>query len=297
MLRNKHQIKQDIDMMHDMKSLSEVYEEISVMKMQRVRGGVLSTRTFLEALAEVYYDVKVNYEKEIERAQKHKRGPSQFMKNGKTVSLLLTSNAKLYGEIIPKIFNLFIENYEKEKTDVVIIGRYGKDLFDAAKKDSEYKFYDFPDNDVTLSNILPVVGYILHYEKVYVYYGRFANVITQTPVKTTLSGENIFKDLENQIQYQEKNPDEDKKIIFGFEPSLEGILGFFEAQILYSLFHQTVSETQLSREGSRVLAMERALSNIEREENVLKKQQLHLAKVIDNKKQLESLSGMSLWRK
>ena len=127
----------------------------------------------------------------------------------------------------------------------------------------------------------------MNYEKVEVYYGKFGNVVTQDPIATSVTGDDIFE-----AESTDKTPREDR---FIFEPALEKIFHFFETQIMANLFSQTLLENQLSRHASRVNAMEEALVHIEEESkklNVLKNRVKHF---MQNKKQLETVSGIAIW--
>ena len=82
---------------------------------------------------------------------------------------------------------------------------------------------------------------------------------------------------------------------FIFEPLLEKIFHFFETEIMANLFSQTLLENQLARHASRVNAMEEALVHIEEEAKKLNRQKVRLKHLIQNKKQLETMSGIVLW--
>lgn len=289
---NKYAIKEESELVDTFKMLAQAYEEISVIKMQRVRSSVLSTRDFLDELSQVFADVKSSYQQEIQimlnkKKRKVKINPLTLLsKKRKTVAVLLTPNSKLYGDIINRVYYLFIEESKKNSYDIVIVGKRGKELLDQQQPGLKYKYFELPDDNVTFEDLKPVFSYITDYEKVYVYYGLFNNVITQTPVVSNVTGEQALisekKDKINQIKYI-------------FEPSLEKIFTFFQNQVFTSLFKQTVHEAELSRLASRITAMEQALSNIETTEQRLKEDVSRLKKLSANKRQLDTFSGIGLW--
>ena len=59
-----------------------------------------------------------------------------------------------------------------------------------------------------------------------------------------------------------------------------------------NLFAQTLLENQLARHASRVNGMEEALVNIEEEGKKLNQQRTRLKHLMQNKKQLETISGV-----
>lgn len=287
---NKAQLNKEKQFISTLKLLAEAYEEISVIRMQRVRNSVLTTRDFLSSLAEVFRDVKSSYQKEIARRQKNKKGNllTKSIKNGKTVSVLLSSNNKLYGDIVSRVFDLFMESIKNQQTDIVIVGRIGKVLFDEKNTGRTYTYFEIPDQNPKLENLKPILAFVVPYEKILVYYGQFANMINQVPVSTEVSGAESLEIRESQ---------DTPKTQFFFEPSLETILQFFENQVFTSLLKQVVDESELSRLASRIKSMEDSLGNIEKQEQKLKLETFRSRHLIENSKQIQRLSGISLWRR
>lgn len=306
-MQNKYKLKSEIEAVKGLRLLAQAYEEIAVNKMQRVRSSVLSTREFLDKLSEVFTDIKSSYKREIarflEKKKKVKSGGevslvrqgriSPALKNGKTLSIFVSSNAKLYGDIILKVFRLFMDDLKKDVTDVMIVGAYGKELFEAQKTGKQYAYFTLSDKNVTLEELKPIMEYIAPYEGVRVYYGKFLNVVMQEPVQTSVTGEEEL--AEKEAQEQGENQKEKKRTLFGFEPSLEHILNVFETQVLLSLFKQTLHESELSRLASRITSMEEALGNIDKRQKELGYIKRRFKQLIENKKQIETLSGISLW--
>lgn len=291
-MQNRSTIISSIELVGALKMLVESYEEISVVKMQKSRSSVLSTRDFLSGLSDVFKDVRYSFESEVKRLlEKEKKEVAKIsfktsLKNNKRVSVLLSANAHLYGDVVKKVYYLFLDNTSKIETDIVIIGKIGKSLFDASERKKEYAYFDLPDEKVTLENLQAVVAHISKYEYVDVYYGQFVNVISQIPVSSGISGEHPLDLHSEQARKAE---------YFDFEPSFDKIYFFFENQVFFALFKQTVHETELARLASRVNAMEGALTHIEKTEKDLVSQKRRLKKMIDNRKKIETLSGMSLW--
>lgn len=290
-MQNRKQIEKDINLIGSFKGLAQAYEEISVTKMQRVRGKVLSTRAFLNDLSNVFADVKNSYASEIEQLiTHHKKGVFSFntnKKNGQTIAVLVSSNNKLYGDIGKKVFRYFMENVRNSNPDIYIIGRVGREYYEASDNKKEYKYSDFPEDNSSKESLSEVVKILEQYETVNVYYGQFVNVIRQNPVVANVTGTKTLEEVKG-------NP---KKVVkFFFEPSLEYVLTIFENQIFGSLFRQTLHESELSHVTSRIQQMETALENIENSQKKLNKRRRLLIKRQDAAKRLQRLSGISLWK-
>ncbi len=288
-------INENLEALNSLKDLAESYEEIAVVRMQKIKDSVLKTRDFLAELSDVFVDLKSSYDREVkDLLAKRKTGDKTILpllqKNGKTLMVYLSSNGRLYGSVTQKTYKLFIKDLkepEGQKADLLIIGTAGKEMFEASPSFRPFTFFDIPDVGVDLVHIKDLMRKFLQYEKVHVYYGKFDNVINQTPIGTSITGENIF---ESEVIETVKREDR-----FIFEPILEKIFYFFETQIIANLFSQTLLENQLARHASRVNAMEEALIHIDEESKKLTAAKRLIKHQMQNKKQIETIAGLAIW--
>lgn len=291
-MSTKSKLTEDFEAANSLRFLAQAYEQISVVKMQQIRRSVLKTRDFLDRLADVFVDVKGSYKDKILELIKKKKNTtgvtsfSTLAKNDKSAAVLISANTRLYGSIVYQIFDAFSKFIKEQKgTDIVIVGKIGKELFEAVDKRS-YDYFELPDNDVSFAQLESLIGKILNYQKVTVFYGQFINVLNQSPKALEITGE---QSLDDRITEQER------KLHFLFEPSLENILNFFETQFFTSSFKQTVNETQLARYASRIDAMEQAMVSIDKRIKNIKYLKLRAIKDAQNKKQQQTIAGISLW--
>ena len=306
-MRKNNPVSQELIVVNDFKALATAYQEISVMKMQEVKGRVIKSREFLEGLSGVFNEVKASYHKQIENlAKKNKKKfstkltTSAMQKNGKEILILLSANTKLYGEIINKTFRLFVQETEKNPAaEIAIVGHLGKEMYDQQENKRAYKYYEIPDVKVQIEHLKQLISDVLPYERVKVFYGKFENVINQLPEMQMISGEQDLAQAKQEAEETNKKKEKNKEqpFTFFFEPSLETILNFFEAQIFSSLMNQTVHENELARYASRIKAMEESLGNINGTIKRLRSAERRLASLEANRKQLAALSGVSLWNK
>ncbi len=287
-MQNKNKTASDLELVGTLKMLAEAYEEVSVLKMQKVRGSVLTTREFLDGLSSVFVDVKRNYGSKIQKLiDKKKYSPDTTFStrnhNGKVLSVFLSANSKFYGDIVRRIFDVFIADIQKKNSDVLIIGKMGKELMEGSKFKKNYFYLDLPDGQVEMDDLQPIVDTLVQYEKVDVYYGRFSNMVNQLPTMSNVSGQDIL---------DTKDTSPEKVVQYAFEPSMEEILDFFENQVFVSLFKQTVNEAELARLASRIRAMEEALGNIEKLEPQIRRESRIYKRSLQNKKQLEVMTSV-----
>jgi ATP synthase F1 gamma subunit len=288
----KKLIQEELEALQSIKDLAQSYEEIAIVRMQKIRDSVLKTRDFLADISDVYVDLKASYNREVkDLMQKIKLGGHGLMptlqKKNKTLFVYLAANGGLYGAVTQKTYRLFIQVLSKTKredVDVAIIGNAGRTMYENSGNDRPYEYFEIPDTSVEISHIKKLMKKFLQYEKVDIFYGKFGNVVKQNPIETSISGEDIFE-----TETLTNVPREDR---FIFEPSLQKIFHFFQTQIMANLFSQTLLENQLARHASRVNAMEEALGHIEEETKKLNREKVRAKHLVDNKKQLETISGV-----
>lgn len=279
---DQRQLKTNFDFLETIRSLCVAYEQISVMKMKKIKNAVLYTRNFYDELFEVYLQMKETYKNQVmDLAKKNKiKDPERLLlmgKNEKTVAVLLSANNKLYGDILNKVFYKFIEETKNQNTDLVIIGRLGKEMYDDLGKPKPYTYFEIPDTDLTVSDLKPVINSIIKYSKINVFFGRYENFFSQLALNKNISGD-IMMGNDRDLK--------DNKFYY-FEPSLEKILLFFETQIFSNFFKQTAYEGQLARYASRISAMEQALGAIEKEEKITTNLKIKAHNSLMEKKQNE----------
>ncbi len=287
-MAEQKKLKEDIAVNKDFDMLTRSYQEHALGQINFARYSVLYARDFSENLAEIFANVKTSYLRGVVK----KNIKNVVKKNGKDIWILITANNKLYGDIIIKTANLYISKVKAsnlDKIDLTIVGRQGKSIFDQANLGKPYEYYEITDTNVAAGNLKKLSDKLLFYENVYVFYARYDNLISQSPIQVSLSGD--IPDVDP------KDKEAMRKQHYLFEPKIEEILSFFENQILSLLFNQVVQEAQLARFASRISAMETAQNNIQSQLDALKRQDKLYKKMAMNKKQTELLAGRALWNK
>ncbi len=285
----KKDVYQEIDNLSGLRGMIETYEEIAASRIKRTRESVLKSRYFLDDLTLVFGDVKSSYKKEIDALMKKNKvkDPSKisfFVKNGKTLYVLLSANTGLYGSIVRDTFNLFIDEYKKEPSDIVIIGRQGLNMYQNELKSKNYVYFDFPDSDVDSDTLKKIIAYLINYQKIVVFFGKFQSIVTQKPTMSDISGN---PEISGETQASMK---------YFFEPSIEKILAFFEQEIFSSIFEQTVRESQLAKFAARITTLDTSTENIKRRLGQMLYEKNKITHAEENKKQQQTFLSMTLWR-
>ncbi len=287
--KNIRQLDLEIELTRSIQLLAKTYEELAVMQMQRVRKSVENTRRFTDELNKIYSEVKFSYRKKILSNSKGKLKDgrvsfSTLNKNGKKLALLITPDHRFTGNIARKVFYPFYEYINTENCDVAVIGKIGKEMFSQTGFAHNFIFINLPESPDS-DSLDKIFQYMLNYESIEVFHGKFINLINQIAVKQNLTGDELESEDYDAVRSEE----------YLFEPNAEKILNFFEEQIFGTLFKQILSEATLSRLGSRISAMESATNNAGVSVKALNKSRNAFVKALDNKKQLQRISGISIW--
>ena len=289
---NKKNIQLEADFLENLNDLCVAYEQISVMKMKEIKDKVFYTREFYSQLDEVYIRLKKTYHHQVETLfKKHKIKDLQKMlllgKSEKRAVVFIAANNRFYGDILNKVFSLFLKDVKETKDEIIIIGSLGKSMYDNLGPGKDYQYFAVGDEvNITLENLKAIIKTLAKYSKVDVYYGQYENFFSQKATTTNITG-----DLDSS-----KDDGKKEESFYYFEPDLEKILIFFETQIFASLFKQTVYESQLARYASRIGAMEEALVAVDKQKEKNIRERRKLANFITEKKQRERVSQFFLRR-
>lgn len=298
-MATRQQISSEIELLLGLGGLVEAYQQIAASRMRRIREAVVSKRDFLQEIAQIFQQVKASYEKEIVKLMQEKkilRGEevtklTLLQRNGRTAYVLLTANTGLYGDVVRKTTDLFFDYQRRGDGDPVIIGRFGRALFEHTFPQVEYTYFDFPDNKIELEHFSWIAEHLIRYKRIFVFHGQFKNIVSQEPVVSSVSGD----ELTIPGQEEQEKIKEEERLDFLFEPTLEDVMVFFENEIVALILEQAVFEGQLAKFASRMWIMEKAQENIEKGLEKMQSLKRLVKHREDNKKQQEVISGRSLW--
>ena len=287
---NLKQIIIEVEDLFNMKALVSTYEEIASMKMQKLRGNVMTSRTFISELAEIYQEIAATYKEQIiellkQRKKVNKNSLSVRKGNGKTACVFLSANSGLFGQILRKTYKEFADYTTKHSAEPVILGKFGKTLFEEQFPGRQFIYFPLGEAASMRDLFKNILEGLLVYENVVIFYSRFESMASQYVAMLDFSGEQNAGAENSNVTVQ-----------YLFEPSLETVLDFFEKQIFSSILDQTFTESDLARYAARMVILDSAMENIDNKlKGVDLKRRIAVHKVI-NKKQVETLTSMSLWK-
>jgi F-type H+-transporting ATPase subunit gamma len=284
---NLKEIVKEIEELFNMRYLVGAYEEIASMRMRKIRNSVLVHREFSEELAEIYQELTLSYRDQIVRLLKVK-GKSKSLSvrehNGKIGVVFLSANGGLFGDILHKTYNAWIKYIDEHEAEPIIIGSYGKKMFESNFPGRPFIFLELSEEENNLKALKIIADKFVEYDNIVIFYSQFISMGQQNVAVMDMLG-------------QEKNAagQPAAKVHYIFEPSLEKVLEFFENQIFSTILNQTFTESELARYAARMVALDAATENISaRLKSVDLEKRIALHRIA-NKKQLESISSMALW--
>lgn len=261
--------------------VTTAFSEVASTNMKKTRNGVLTNRDFITEISSIFEDVRAEYTEQYLRQKRSQKGKITFLAhNGKTVTVLLSSTSGLYGEIVSETFNLFKTEAEQNNSEITIVGKQGVRLFNATFPGRAYTYFDLDDNSTNQSELAAIARHIVQYDEIHLYYGKFHSVLIQRPEMLPIRSQLDVVPVSN------------KRTHYLFEPDIISILRFFESELFASLLTQTVQESTLAKLASRVLAMDASGDRIGIERRKLLRIENNLRHRENNKKQLNSLSGI-----
>lgn len=276
-----HKNEDDIKELSALKEMAAAYAEIAALRMNKKREVVLYTRQFLAELDKLFGDIRNAY---VRMYRKHDAGATLLSHNGKTVAVLLSANTKLYGDLIKRTYDVFVDDVINQKSEATILGRAGMQIFETEHPHHPCTYFDFPDEAIDRQALAKVMKHLVPYEQIHVYYGKFVNVLRQEPDKYTIAASLSIAD------------DPDIRVTpYLFEPTIEAILQYFEGQIFGTMMTQAVAEAQLGKYAARLTAMDRAGVRITEKLKKAKQQALMEKHYWLNKKMIDGLTAKHLW--
>lgn len=299
-MKQKKDLIYELMFTKDLKSLVGVYEQLSAMRLQAIRDRVLQTRNFSTNVSSVVSDIRMSYRKQLEDLQRQgklKQLVNLYLsqKSKKWSSVLVSPNQRLTGQIVPRMFELFLQEVKSISSDIVIIGKVGKDIYEQMDFKRPFTYFDLPAEHPTIDDLKPLIIHLLQYSKVDIYHSKFNSLVSQEVVKSDITGEKLLFSSGPEKGADTSNGKFLSRRDFLFEPKIREILIFLEAQLLALFLKQAIHESDLANLGSRVTSLESATIHIDKVINKLEYQKRVQTRVIRNSKQRQMLSGMRLW--
>jgi len=269
-------VKTELDYAQTMAEVAQSFEEIYVLKMNKIKKSVEQSRDFFSGALAVLGELKQGGVLKNNSAK---------LKTKNEVAVYISGNDKFSGDINLSVFNAFIKYATNSSCDLVVLGKIGDKLYRQRGVFRKYLYYDLENEYPDPQKISQIVASLSVYKKVSVFYGKFVNLLTQNQTVAVISDSaDMFVRESKHNKLADINTTK-----YIFEPSFDKIWSFFETQVFGSLFKQAVYESCLAQIGGRICTMEASYSNIEKKVRLLQNAVMNSYKKQQSKKQINNL--------
>lgn len=268
-----------IEEARSLKEITQAFTQISSSKLKRIRSGVERNREFFKDLSGIYGLINI-----IARRRKIPAPP----KNGKTLSILLSSNERFYGKITSELIEFFLIQVSKINCDKLVVGRSGVETIKSLNYALTYTPLilksDFPDS----AEFLSLSKVVNNYSKVLVFHPQFQSVMTQIPIIADITQSEL--DVHTRTGQSEELISQINNFII--EPEVKIMVEFFDNQIKVILLEATFLEAELARTASRLISMDSAQNEAEKYLSTQELLLLNAQRSIQNARILETVAAM-----
>ena len=245
--------------------------DISALRMQAIRRRFEKNQLYFDEVRSLYGIVRAGAEQEeAEQAVK------------KVLYIAVTANRRFAGTLARDTVDELARALQKDESAMAfVIGRLGWQYFDTLGLSRRGRQILFAGEGPTPAEFASLLAHAARYDRVFVLYGRFVNAFRQEVAVEEIS--------------QSPGPVEGKESYF-FEPEVQALLTFFNAQVRYALLERVMLESELARMAARFVTMEesrlRAHGLLTREE----RRRMREATASTNAALLETYAGSAHWR-
>lgn len=277
------EIEENLKAVANIEAVTKTYQEIANLRMNKIRQEVLDNRDFIDELSRIYSLAKKSRTTQTKEKGAVKNKKYYTGQKKQRVAVFLSCNERFHGPLILNIWKELFDFLNKNKADLIVIGRIGKYLAERSGFGHRMFYLEMDDDEPEKEKIKGFIESIRNYRQIIIFHGRFQTILSQKVTQSDISGGTI----------QERELDKIKDYLF--EPSPEAVLDFFETELISAFLNQTILEHRLSRYATRMIAMHQATGSAKEKREQLEKERKKLKRQLSNKEQIEIFSGLQLW--
>lgn len=252
-------IKRRRESVSSTQQITKAMKLVSTVKLQRAKGKALKSKYYFKAM----------YNTVTKLLSESGNVDTPYVEKGKSdrkAVLVITSNRGLAGGYNSNIAKLVTNgDFDKEKTDVYIIGRKGKELLERKGFNMKADYSDLADgfeyaDAIKLCNVLLHEFETGNIGEIYIAYTNFKNTVSHEPTLLKL-----LPIIPGEIDNKDDDDDEETKnlLLMNFEIPDEEALQYIVPKYLTSLIYGALVEAVASENGARMQAMDSATNNAE----------------------------------
>ncbi len=249
-MSNLNNIKVKLNSLESLSSLTVIFQQVALIKMNEIRNQVLLRKDFFNDIWELYSNIK--------SLEKHYKRNTLY----ENAVIIISSDYGLLGNMNEKIIN-FMLNDKINNPDIFVIGEKGKNIL-RQKKIKFRASYSF-EEEISLEFVSKILDDIKNYSNIAVYYEEFISISAQKPKKMYLN----FDSYKQGFRKKDVSS-------YLFEPSFESILSSLESVMIGMMFTQILYESHLSQYAARMVRMS---NSSDKSKDLLKKERANYIKM------------------
>jgi ATP synthase F1 gamma subunit len=222
--------------------LTGVFQGLASMRISQIKDQVIQSTKFFDQLWTIYAQTRAGNQFSFGRDKSDKKVID------KTLMIIITAEGGFSGDIDQKLIRLMIKDYDKEKNEIIVIGRHG--AIQLAQHGISYKqYFKMPTKDRDI-NVQPIVNEISQYASAVIYYQEYKSLLVQDVKKIDISSA-----VSGLGQTSIKNDDIINERNYIFEPSTYEVVAHLERSMIQIAVSQLILESKLAQYASRFQAM------------------------------------------
>jgi len=239
-MRRASAIEKESEQITTVEDLTSVFESIASTQVAKVKNKVGLSKEFFRLLWARYTSIRIDPRTRITNRE-HIEGTSD------KVFVIISAEAGLSGDIDLRLIETMLQNYDKDTTDIIVLGTHGATQL-TQRGIPFIHYFQVPESDKYI-DVSPVIEAIMPYSKVVVYYEEYVSLgVQEIKIIDLMSS---MRDMGQEVD------DEHAITVQGtiFEPSLDEIADQMEMIMMTLTLSQTILESSLAQAASRFNAM------------------------------------------
>lgn len=241
-MRRVSELAKDEANMATLVELTGAFEGIASMRIAQIKNQVQQSTKFFNELWSIYSQLRV------EEVFSFGRDKSDAKINDKELYIIITAEGGFSGDIDQKLVELMLQDFDKEKHDVIVIGRHG--AVQLAQRGISYKkYFKLPTKDRDI-NVTPIVREVRGYKSTKIFYQEYVSLLIQDVRRIELSSA-----VNQRGKASDKPEDMISEDTYIFEPSTYEVAAHLERSMMQIAISQLILESKLAQYASRFKAM------------------------------------------
>ncbi len=243
-MRRPQEIQQDVDTMATMVNLTSVFESLASMRISQIKKKVEQSEKFFGELWNIYSQIRLDQTFRFGRGDQTKAEKEQL-------KILITADGGFSGDIDQRLIRLALEDYNKDKHDIIIVGHHG--AVQLAQQGIDFKkYYKLPKQDEGI-NVEPITRDARGYNEVMAYYQSYKSLSVQNVKKMNIG--RALADKGQASLEQIMNDEVINEETHIFEPNTNEVIERIEYFMTTIIISQIILESKLAQYASRFKAM------------------------------------------